>query len=136
MNPDNRCVDHGVFHVRLVAAGVEKPFKNIGFHPVSEPDKDRVPFAERRRQVAPRASRPRDPQHPFDKQPVIRPASSRVSGLAQTVRFHHRPLGVSQNEAVHPQLESRQAQSVNPKSQQSLERDRFKWEPVKPAVAL
>ena len=43
MNPDDRRIDQGVRHVRLVAAGVEKPFENISSHPISEADEDRVP---------------------------------------------------------------------------------------------
>ena len=34
--------------------------------------------------------------------------------------FYLRPLGVRQNKAVHPELESRNGRSVNPKSQQAL----------------
>jgi hypothetical protein len=40
------------------------------------------------------------------------------------MRLHLRPLGVGQNEAIHPQLESHQAPAVNPKSQQTLARRR------------
>ncbi|MDH2400136.1 hypothetical protein QCM77_09270, partial [Bradyrhizobium sp. SSUT18] len=43
-----------------------------------------------------------------------------------TKRLHLRPLGVRQNESLHPkllsELESRTFQSVNPESQQTLER--------------
>jgi hypothetical protein len=46
MNPDDRRIDQGVRHVRLVAAGVEKPFENISSHPISEADEDRVPLAK------------------------------------------------------------------------------------------
>ena len=122
VNPNDGGVDHRILHVRLVAAGVEKPFENIGSHPVSKPNVDRVPFAERWRQVSPRASRPGDPQDGFDEQPIVSPAAPRISRLAQTVRLHPRPLGVGQNESVHPQLESRQTACVNPVSQQTLVR--------------
>jgi len=46
MNPDDRCVDHGVFHVRLIATGIEKPFEYIGLYPVTEPHEDRIPLAK------------------------------------------------------------------------------------------
>ena len=113
-------VDHGVLHVWIVRHGVEKLLEHVSFHPVPEADVDRVPFAKRRRQIPPGTARARDPQHRLHEQPVIRPAPSRVRRLSQTVRLHFRPLGISQNKAFHPELESYQARAVNPESQQAL----------------
>jgi hypothetical protein len=39
------------------------------------------------------------------------------------MRLHLRPLGVSQNESVHPKLESQPSPDENPESQQTLERE-------------
>jgi hypothetical protein len=39
-------------------------------------------------------------------------------------------LGVSQNESVHPKLESQPSPHENPESQQTLERDEFKFEHI------
>jgi hypothetical protein len=36
------------------------------------------------------------------------------------MRLHLRPLGVSQNESVHPKLESQPSPDENPESQQTL----------------
>ncbi|MDH2354382.1 hypothetical protein QCM80_27485, partial [Bradyrhizobium sp. SSUT112] len=51
-----------------------------------------------------------------------------------TKRLHLRPLGVRQNESLHPkllsELESRTFQSVNPESQQTLKHDPEKCEAV------
>jgi hypothetical protein len=44
------------------------------------------------------------------------------------MRLHLRPLGVIQNESVHPKLESQPSPDENPESQQALEQ--------KPAHAL
>ena len=34
---DDGGVDHGVFHVRRIRGGIEKPLENIGFYPVAIP---------------------------------------------------------------------------------------------------
>ena len=65
------------------------------------------------RQVAPGTSRPYDPEHRLDETAVVAPASSGVRRLAQTMRFHLRPLGIRQNESFHPKLESRSASGGN-----------------------
>ncbi len=39
-------VDHGVFHIRLVRAGLEKPDENAGFDPVTIPLEDAVPVCQ------------------------------------------------------------------------------------------
>jgi site-specific DNA recombinase len=81
---------------------------------------DRVPLPEEGRQVAPRAARADDPQHRFEEAPVVASAASRVRRLTQTMRRHLRPLGVRQDESVHPKLESRPSPKRNPESQQAL----------------
>src|SRR3954466_5791477 len=43
---DNGGVHHGVFHVRLIRGGIEKPLENIGFHPVAIPLENGVPMTE------------------------------------------------------------------------------------------
>jgi hypothetical protein len=82
MDLDDRCVDHGVFHVRLLRAGFEKSKEDIGFNPVAVSLENRVPLAEERRKVAPRAARPNDPENRFDKPTIVAPASPRVRGLS------------------------------------------------------
>jgi hypothetical protein len=54
VNLDDGGVDHGVFHVRVIRDRIENPFEDIALNPVAETRKDRVPFAEHLRQVAPR----------------------------------------------------------------------------------
>ena len=120
---DDGGVHHGVFHVRLIRDGIEKPLENIGFHPVAIPLEDGVPMAERGRQVAPRAASSRNPQHCLYKATVIRAAAAGVRRLPQAMRLHLRPLGVRQHKPLHPALEPHHAQAVNPKSQQALVRE-------------
>ena len=103
---DDGGIDDGVFEVGLIRAGFEKPTKNAGFDPIAVSFEDRVPLAEEGRQIAPWAARTHDPQNRFDKPPIVCPAAPGVRRLAQTVRLHLRPLGVSQHESLHPKLES------------------------------
>src|ERR1700741_2272971 len=71
-------------------------------------------------QVAPRAAGASNPQHRLHEQPVILAAAPGIARLAKTQRLHFRPLGVCQNESVHPELESQPRSDENPESQQTL----------------
>lgn len=123
MDLDDRGVDHGVFHVRIVRDGVEQPHPDIGLHPVAKAREHAVPMAEGGRQIAPRAAGASDPQHRFDEQAVVLAAASGIARLAEAQRLHFRPLGVSQNESMfHPELESQAGPVENPESQQTLGR--------------
>ena len=117
---DDGGVDQGVFHIRLVRAGLKKPDEDIGFDPIPVSLEHGVPAPERRRKIPPWAARAHDPQHRFQKKPVIAPAAPRVRRLAAAVGLHLRPLGVSQNESIHPELESRASSGGNPESQHAL----------------
>ena len=99
---DDGGIDHGVFHVRIIRDGVEQTLENAGFGPVPEARERTVPVPERRRQVAPRAARAGYPKHSLDKQPVVLATAPGIARLAQTQRFHLRPLGVAQYKSVHP----------------------------------
>src|SRR3954471_411670 len=104
---DDSGVHHGVFHVRLIRGGIEKPLENVGFYPIAIPLEDGVPMAEHGRQVAPGAAGSRDPQHRLDEAAVIRAAAAGVRRLPQAMRLHLRPLGVSQHKSVHRGLKAR-----------------------------
>src|SRR3954462_15644150 len=114
MDLDDGGVDQGVFQVGLVRDGVEQPLPDARLHPIAEAGEDAVPVAKRRRQIAPGTARADHPQDGLDKQAVVLAASPRITGLAQITRLHLRPLGVGQNEAVHPKLESQPSLDENP----------------------
>jgi hypothetical protein len=57
MDVDDRGVDHGVFHVWRVGAGLEKPGEDPRFDPVAIALENSVPVAEQRRPVAIRGSK-------------------------------------------------------------------------------
>lgn len=67
---------------------------------------DGVPVAEEGGKVTPRTAGTHHPQHRFDEPRVIAAASPGVCRLAQAVRLHLCPLGVSQYDSFHPKLES------------------------------
>jgi len=118
MNLHDSGINHGVFHVRLLRQGIENPLENIGFAPIAKPPECSTPVAEHGWQIAPRTARPDDPKNRPKKQPVIPAAPSGVRRLAQTMRFHLRPLGVGKYKAIHPMCESHLRQNRNPKSPQ------------------
>jgi len=51
------------------------------------------------------------------------------------MRLHLRPLGVSQNESLHPTLESQSSTDENPKSQQALARSQVS-KGVRPKISV
>src|SRR3954469_12504039 len=111
---DDVRVDQGIFQVGIVRDGVEQPLPDVRLHPIAEAREHAVPVPERGRQIAPGTARADHPQDGLDKQAVVLAASPRITGLAQTTRLHLRPLGVGQNEAVHPKLESQPSLDENP----------------------
>jgi hypothetical protein len=120
MDFDDSGVNHGVFHVWRVGAGLEKPGENVRFDPVAVALENSVPVAKERRKIAPRASRPHNPKNRFDEAAVVASAAPGVRWLTQTMRLHLRPLGVRQHESFHPKLESQPSFRGNPDSQQAL----------------
>src|SRR3982074_2815335 len=77
MDLDDGGVDHGVFHVWRVRPGLEKLGENVLFNPVAVPLENSVPVTDNRRKITPRASRPHDPKHRFDKAAVVTSATPR-----------------------------------------------------------
>src|ERR1700730_15181096 len=120
MDLDDGGVEHGVFHVFRVGAGLEKLGENVRLDPVAVALENSVPIAKERRKITPRTSRPHDPNDSFHKAAVVASAASGVRRLTQTMRLHLRPLGVCQYESFHPKLESQPSLGWNPDSQQPL----------------
>jgi hypothetical protein len=118
---DDGGINHRVLHVRILRGRIKKPFENIGFDPVPIPFEYGIPLAKQRRKITPGTSSPDNPKHRLNKATVVRTATPWVARLTQAVRFHLRPLGVSQYKAIHPKLESQTNSIENPKSQQTLD---------------
>src|SRR5258705_12619328 len=93
MDFGDRGVDHGVFHVWRVGAGLEKPGENIRFDPVAVALENSVPVAEQRRKITPRAARPLDPKYRFDEAAVVCFPAAGGRWLSHTNGVHLPPLG-------------------------------------------
>ncbi len=117
---DDGGVDHRVFHIRLLRDGFEQANPHVGRNPIAKARAGRVPVAEQSRNISPGASRSHDPENGLHEPAVVAPAASGITRFAQTVRFHFRPLGVGQNESVHPEFESQSLTNENPESKQAL----------------
>src|SRR5258708_24318589 len=104
MDLDDGGVDHGVFHVWRVRAGLEKLGENVRFNPVAVPLENSVPVTENRRKITQRASRPHDPKHRFDKAAVVTSPPPRVRRLSPPKPLHLRPVGAFQHKATPPKL--------------------------------
>lgn len=75
------CIDHGIFHVRIIRDGFEDPFEHAFSRPVIEAFEDRIPIAEFGRQIPPGAAGARFPQNRFDKKPIVASAAARIGAL-------------------------------------------------------
>jgi hypothetical protein len=82
------------------------PREHIGFDPVAEAFENGIPLAEEGRKITPWTAGPHDPKHRFDETAIITSAAPRIAPLAEAMRFHLRPLGISQHESFRPKLES------------------------------
>jgi hypothetical protein len=66
----DRCVDHGVFIVRIVCQGLEKSLPNAAHGPAREAPVRIAPAAKTFRQIAPRCPNPEFPDHRVDEKTI------------------------------------------------------------------
>jgi hypothetical protein len=93
---DDCAVDQGVFEIGVLRQRFENPFEGTVERPSAEALPNREPLAERLWQIAPRRTGTHDPQHRFDKQPVVLPGPARVALLAGHQRRDAFPLPIGQ----------------------------------------
>ena len=86
VDPDERAVDEDVFEIRIVAEGLENALPDTLLRPAPEARIDGEPLAERFRKISPRRARARNPKNGFDKEPVVTPAATGISGFARQLR--------------------------------------------------
>jgi predicted RNase H-like HicB family nuclease len=95
------------------------------FNPIAIAFEHRISLAKLRWKITPWATSSRNPKYSFEKLAVAATRPPRITGLAQTIRLHLRPLGVCEHQSIHGKLllefESRLRRFVNPESQQTLE---------------
>ena len=85
-------IDHDVFKVGGIRHGGEKPVPDAVLGPARKANKDAVPVAKKAWQIAPWRARASQPEHRFNKQPVIRTGPAGIAALARQMRLHPRPL--------------------------------------------
>ena len=83
VDPDECAIDQDIFEIRIVAERLEDALPDPLLRPAPEARIDGVPLAERFRQIAPRRAGARNPKNGFDKQPVVTPAATGISGFAR-----------------------------------------------------
>jgi len=118
MDPDDRGIDHRVFHVGLIGNGIEHALEHVGLYPIAEALEDCVPLAKRRWEVTPWTAGSRNPQHRLREQSRIPSRPARIGRLAQAEGLHLLPLRVCQAEPVHAKLLS-ELESRTPWSRES-----------------
>src|SRR5882724_5774233 len=69
--------------------------------PSPEALEDRVPVAERRRQVAPGRTNPNHPQYTLQEHAIVCPRSAGITDLARQKRSHTFPLFITHNQTIH-----------------------------------
>lgn len=99
MDPDQRRIDGDIFEIRIIGQGFEDPLLYPLLCPSPETRVDGEPLAERLRQIAPRRSRPCDPQHRLDEPTIVGGVATRITDLAGQLRCNPFPLAVVQHGA-------------------------------------
>ena len=102
MGAHNRCVDHGVFVVRIVRQGFEQTRPNAFLRPARKPRVDVLPSSEPLGKIAPRRAGTKLPDHRLDKKPIAQlavPPDSARTTRKQTL--NPRELIVAQRVAPH-----------------------------------
>jgi len=70
MRAHNRCIDHGVFIVRIVRQSLEQILPNAFLRPARKPRVDVLPSAEPLGKIAPRRAGAKLPDHRFHEQAI------------------------------------------------------------------
>lgn len=99
MDPDVRRIDEEVFEIRIIRQCLENSIPDAFLRPSPKSRIDRIPLAEVVRQITPGGAGPRNPQHCFDKQPIVACGDPRITNLAWQLGRNPFPLLVVENRA-------------------------------------
>src|SRR5271168_1367379 len=69
--------------------------------PTTEAPEHTVPTAKRLRKITPGRARTNDPQHTFDKHPIVAPGRTFLVRSTNDQRSHPLPRRIAQNQPVH-----------------------------------
>ncbi len=98
----NRAVDEDLFKIRIQGQLGEDTMPHATARPAGKALIDTIPEAERRRQITPRTACPGNPQHRFDKQPIICRRAARIARFAWQQRGYPLELIITQPHTYHP----------------------------------
>jgi hypothetical protein len=85
-------VDDQVFEVGIFHERIEDAFPSAFLGPAAEALENTVPVAERRRQIAPRCARPREPEHSIDEETIVIAVPPFVSLFTRNKPLNAQPL--------------------------------------------
>ncbi len=102
MGADDGAVDEKLFEVRVLGQLGEHLMPHAFARPAGKALINAVPGAEFGGQVAPWAAGACDPQHRFDKQPVIGRGAARIAYLARQKGLNPLELIITQPRTGHP----------------------------------
>lgn len=100
VSANDRGIEHHPFQVRVLQR-VKDSLPDALLGPATEPLKDAVPLTESFRQVAPRRSRPHDPQHGVEEQPIVLATATCITRFSRQQVLQPLPLLVRQLKPPH-----------------------------------
>jgi len=102
MRAHNRCIDHGVFIVRIVRQSLEQILPNAFLRPARKPRVDVLPSAEPLGKIAPRRAGAKLPDHRFHEHAIAQLTVTLDSaGTTRKQPLNPRELIVAQRIAPH-----------------------------------
>jgi hypothetical protein len=102
MGAHDGAVDEHLFEVGILGQAGEDPMPDACARPPRKALIDTIPRTEFGGQVAPRRPYTRDPQHRFNKQPIVARRAARIAQLARQQRLDPLKLIITQPHTRHP----------------------------------
>jgi hypothetical protein len=96
VRPNNRAVDKDFFKISVFTQFGKDALPNPCIRPASKPFVSAIPHTQFLGQVAPRRTRPGNPQHRFHKQPIVCSGLTSVALFARQHLFNPLPLVITQ----------------------------------------
>lgn len=97
---DDGGIDDQIFEVGIIGQTGEHPLPSAFCTPSAETAESAVPIAEFRGQIAPRRARANDPEHRFNKHPVVAARGAALAVRSDDRLTNTRPMIVAQHKPV------------------------------------
>lgn len=101
MGTHGSAVKHDLFQITVTTDGLKQAFPDPALGPSCEARERGMPVPQFVRQITPRRTRASDPQHGFQKQPVVLRGYATIRCLARQQLLDPFPLVISQNLSIH-----------------------------------